>query len=447
MEHPVIVAARDAGIVGQGGAGFPIHVKLAVAVDTVIANGCECEPLLATDAAIMERHSELLLEGLKAAMDATGAAQGIIAIKRKHTELVDLLTALTAGTQISLLLLDNFYPAGDEQVLIFEATGRTVPPLSLPRAVGCLVSNVGTLVSLAEGLRGAPVTLRTVTVTGEVAKPAVFTVPIGTSVSECINFCGGATINDWVLVLGGPVMGAILDKPEDIAAAVVTKTLGGIILVPRGHYLHRKALQSVEWMRRRAATACIQCRFCTDLCPRRLIGQPFETHRVMRAFGASREMEVVAGRQAMMCCFCGICEHVACPMDLSPCAINKAVRAALGAKGLGFEGSTELELTITQWKDYRKTPISRLAARIGITHYLDIHPERVPGFMPEIVDIPLRQHIGKPAVALCKAGDKVKAGELIAEIPEGALGARMHASINGVVESVGDSVRIRRQGS
>ena len=447
MEHPVLAAARDAGIVGQGGAGFPTHVKLAAAEDTVIANGCECEPLLATDADIMERHSELLLEGLKAAMAATGAERGIIAIKRKHADLVDLLTPLTAGTQISLLLLDNFYPAGDEQVLIFEATGRTVPPLSLPRAVGCLVSNVGTLVSLAESLKGAPVTLRTVTVTGEVARPSVFTVPIGATVAECIEFCGGATINDWVVVLGGPVMGVVLDNPADIASAVVTKTLGGIILVPHGHYLHRKALQSVESMRRRAATACIQCRFCTDLCPRRLIGQPFETHRVMRAFGASRELEVLAGRQAMMCCFCGICEHVACPMDLSPCAINKAVRAELGAKGLGFEGPTELELAITQWKDYRKTPISRLATRIGITQYLDIHPEQVSGFMPEAVNIPLRQHIGKPAVALCKVGDSVAAGELIAEIPEGALGARVHASISGLVESVGDSVRIRRQAS
>ena len=88
MDHPVIVAAREAGVVGQGGAGFPTHVKLGAAVDTVIANGCECEPLLFTDADIMERSSELLLEGLAAAMQATGASRGIIAIKRKHASLV-----------------------------------------------------------------------------------------------------------------------------------------------------------------------------------------------------------------------------------------------------------------------------------------------------------------------------------------------------------------------
>ncbi len=444
-EHYVITAAREAGIVGQGGAGFPTHVKLAAPVDTVIANGCECEPLLATDAHIMERHGESLLAGLRAAMEATGAARGIIAVKRKHAALVDKLNSLISGTDFSLLLLDNFYPAGDEQVLIHEATGRTVPPLSLPRAVGCLVSNVGTLVSLAEGLDKKPVTLRTVTVTGEVARPAVFEAPIGTPVRECIDFCGGATIRDHVLVLGGPVMGTVLDSPEAMASAVVTKTLGGIIIVPRGHYLHRKALQSVESMRRRAATACIQCRFCTDLCPRRLIGHPFETHRVMRAFGAGRELDLPAGRQAFMCCFCGICEHVACPMELSPCAINRAVRQELSARGLGFEGDTALELEILQWKDYRKTPVPRLAARIGISKYLGIHPEAVDGFTPDAVEIPLRQHIGKPALALCKAGDSVKAGELIGEIPEGALGARVHASISGVVETVGEYIRIRRQ--
>lgn len=444
-EHYVITAARKAGLVGQGGAGFPTHIKLAAAADTVIANGCECEPLLSTDAYIMERRGEALLAGLSAAMEAVGAERGVIALKRKHAALADSLNSLISGTNFSLLLLDNFYPAGDEQVLIHEATGRTVPPLSLPRAVGCLVSNVGTLVSLAEGLDKKPVTLRTVTVTGEVARPAVFEVPIGTPVKECIDFCGGTTLRDHILVLGGPVMGAVLDSPEAMASAVVTKTLGGIILLPRGHYLHRKALQSVESMRRRAATACIQCRFCTDLCPRRLIGQPFETHRVMRAFGAGRELELSAGRQAFMCCFCGICEHVACPMELSPCAINKAVRQELSAQGLGFEGETALELEILKWKDYRKTPVPRLAARIGITKYLDIHPQAVDGFTPDAVEIPLRQHIGKPALALCKAGDSVKAGELIGEIPEGALGARVHASISGVVETVGDFIRIRRQ--
>ena len=393
----------------------------------------------------MERHGESLLAGLALAMEATGAARGVIAVKRKHARLVETLKSITANTDFSLLLLDNFYPAGDEQVLIHEATGRTVPPLSLPRAVNCLVSNVGTLASLAQAVKGIPVTMRTVTVSGEVARPAVFEVPIGTSVTECIDFCGGATVRDWVLVLGGPVMGAVQESSEAIASAVVTKTLGGIILVPRGHYLHRKALQSVESMRRRAATACIQCRFCTDLCPRRLIGHPFETHRVMRAFGAGRELDLPAGRQALMCCFCGICEHVACPMELSPCAINKAVRQELGARGLGFEGETELELEILKWKDYRKVPVPRLAARIGITKYLDLHPEIVAGFDPVSVDIPLRQHIGKPATALCKPGDTVKKGDLIGEMPEGALGARVHASISGMVENVGDSIRIRRQ--
>ena len=132
-------------------------------------------------------------------------------------------------------------------------------------------------------------------------------------------------------------------------------------------------------------------------------------------------------------------------MGASVRSVTAAVRQELGARGLGFEGSTALELEITQWKDYRKVPMSRLAARIGITRYMDIHPARVAGFMPDAVSLPLRQHIGKPAEALCRPGDSVKAGDLLAEIPQGALGARVHASITGTVESVGDSIRIRRQ--
>ena len=313
--------------------------------------------------------------------------------------------------------------------------------------MGCLVSNVGSLVSLGEALKGVPVTRRTVTVTGDVARPSVFTVPLGTSVVQCIDYCGGPTLSDWIVVLGGPVMGTVLDTPEAIARAVVSKTLGGIILLPRGHYLHQQALLPVQAMRRRAATACIQCRLCSDLCPRRLIGHPFETHRVMRAFGQGRELELPAGRQALLCCFCGICEHVACPMELSPCAINKAVRQELNAQGLGFEGSKELETEIIQWKDYRQIPVPRLAARIGIIRYLDIRPEPVDGFMPETVSLPLSQHIGKPAVPVCSVGDTVAAGDLIADIPENALGAKLHASVSGRIEAVGESIVIRRTAS
>lgn len=444
QEHPVVKAARMSGVVGQGGAGFPAHVKLAAAVDTVIANGCECEPLLATDQHIMLERTSLLIEGLLTAISATGASRGIIAVKRKHTGLIAHLCAAIRGTELELFLVDDFYPAGDEQVLVYEVLGRTVPPLSLPKDVGCLVSNVGTLSSLAEAVHDIPVTERTVTVTGAITKPSVITVPVGTPVQDCIDHCGGGIIADWVAVLGGPVMGRVLDCASDIAGATVSKTTGGIILLPQGHYLHRNALDDLAQMRSRAATACIQCQFCSDLCPRQLIGHDFKTHQIMRAFAAGAEMENPAALQALLCCGCGVCEHVACPMGMSPCSINTGIKKIFSASGGTRLPGKGVNPEQAQWRDFRKTPQKRLAARIGISAYLDITPQPAPAFTPEYVDISLRQHIGKAAVPVCQPGARVKKGDLLGEIPAGALGARVHASISGTVEHVGESIRIRR---
>ena len=170
---------REAGVVGEGGAGFPAHVKYDAQVQTVIANGCECEPLLYTDQHTMRRHAPDIVAALQAVMAAMGASRGIVAIKRKYTEIAGILEGALAGTGIELAKLENFYPAGDEHVLVHELLGGAIPPLGLPRDVGAVVSNVGTLHSVGRALQGQPVTHRPVTVTGEVARPSVLTVPIG----------------------------------------------------------------------------------------------------------------------------------------------------------------------------------------------------------------------------------------------------------------------------
>jgi Na+-translocating ferredoxin:NAD+ oxidoreductase RnfC subunit len=95
--------------------------------------------------------------------------------------------------------------------------------------------------------------------------------------------------------------------------------------------------------------------------------------------------------------------------------------------------------------DTRKIPLKRLMERLDVTRY-DSHP---PFYEDEIqvdkVSIPLQQHIGKAALPVVKKGDRVKKGDLIGEIPEGALGARIHASIDGVVESVDEKIVIKQQ--
>ena len=438
----LIRLVREAGVVGEGGAGFPAHVKFDAQVETVIANGCECEPLLYSDQHLMARHAAEIVDALKAVMAAMGARRGIVAIKRKYVEIASVLEDAMAGTGIELAQLDNFYPAGDEHVLVHEVLGCAIPPLGLPKDVGAVVSNVGTLCSVSRAMGGHPVTHRVVTVTGEVAHPSVLTVPLGTAASECIERCGGPTVPDPVYVLGGPMMGRFVDDPDAMRQAVITKTGGGLIVLPRGHYLHRMATLSVNAMQKQAGAACIQCRYCTDLCPRHNIGHGFETHRVMRAFGGGVDT-AMGVMQASMCSECGVCELFACPMRLSPRRINAMFKAKFKQEGLAYEGPREIVASQSILNSFRKVPVSRLAIKLDLLKYMDLHPEDGGELTPGSVSIPLHQHTGAPAIGTVKIGDRVKAGELIGEIPAGALGARVHASMAGVVTDVAGAVSIR----
>ena len=436
-----IDAVRAAGIVGEGGAGFPAHVKYAAAADTVIANGCECEPLLHTDHHLMSHGAEALARALRALAGAVGADRAVIACKKKHTDLVPVLRAAAEPQGIELFWLEDFYPAGDEQVLVREVTGRSVPPLGIPLHVGTVVANVGTLINVDAALGGggtAPraVTHKTLTVTGEVGRPGIVRAPIGAPMAECLAACGGALPQNPVFILGGPMMGRVIQGIEALEKEVVTKTSGGLIALPSGHPLHLNASRSPEHMRVRAASACIQCRMCSELCPRMLIGHPFETHRVMRAFAARAELEAEAARVATLCCECGVCEHYACPMELSPRRINQAVKAGLRAAGRNYEGARDIREDAAEWREYRKIPLARLAARIGLAAYVHLKTPDRGDIASASVRIPLRQHIGASSVPVVREGERVSEGTLIAEIPDNALGARLHASISGVVAKV-----------
>ncbi len=432
-----IEAVRAAGIVGEGGAGFPAHVKYAAEAETVIANGCECEPLLHTDQHVMRHESAALVRGLRALADAANAGRVVLALKAKHKELVAHLREAVANSGIELFLLDNFYPAGDEQVLAREITGQSVPPLGIPLQIKAMVANVGTLVKVDAALQGRPVTHKLMTVTGEVARPGVINAPLGASLAECLAACGGAVVKNPVFIAGGPMMGRFIGGPQELAGETVVKTGGGLIVLPSGHYLHRNAVLKKESMRRRSASACIQCRTCSDLCPRYLIGHPFETHKVMRAFGAGSELE--NADIAMLCCECGVCEHFACPMELSPRRINQAVKEVLRENGKKYEGTREIMAHNQEWRSYRKVPVERLASKIGIDRYMHLNTPYIGELAPVSVSVPLRQHIGGPAVPVVREGDALKCGDLLAEAPQTGLGARVHTGISGLVGKVDGS--------
>lgn len=269
---------RQAGVVGAGGGGFPTHVKLAARAETVIANGAECEPLLHKDAIIMEEQAAALVLGVQLAATATGAREGVIGIKGKKKQAVEAVTAACKGTNIRVQLLGDYYPAGDEYDLVYNVTGKLIPPGGIPIAVGIVVNNVETFINIAAAAEGKPVIEKTLTIAGAVKSPVTLRVPIGTTFRDCIAAAGGLTTNDPVLCLGGLMMGQTTDDLN----TPVTKTSTGVVILPRDHHIIERKLKPNKIQAKIGKSACDQCRYCTEYCPRFLLGYAVEPHQVMR---------------------------------------------------------------------------------------------------------------------------------------------------------------------
>jgi Na+-translocating ferredoxin:NAD+ oxidoreductase RnfC subunit len=449
MVRDLVGAVRAAGVVGAGGAGFPTHVKLTAQVDTVIANGVECDPLLQCDQRLMESQAAEIVRGMGLAMEATGAGRGILAVKKGYLGAIAALRrAMDApgqGRDLSLLLLESRYPAGDEFVLVYEATGRLVPETGLPLHVGCLVLNVQTLYNIARASDGQAVTHRLLTVAGAVARPVTLWVPVGTAIGDVLSWAGGVqlprwsldgrTAGDYATVVGGPMMGRVAAGPEE----PVLKTTSGLLVLPREGVVVRYLTRSrTSWVRRGVST-CDQCRDCTDLCPRYLLGHNLKPHEVMRAinYGLSRPASQITA--AVLCCECRLCEAYACPLELSPMAYYVAIKDELRAQGWVNDVHKRADVQPHVTRDYRLVPTRRLIARLGLTEWQDqVAPLDAKVYAPHKVRIPLRHGPGAPGRPLVAVGDRVAAGQPLAAVPEGALGAAVHASIPGRVARVDD---------
>ncbi|MEW5724549.1 MAG: 4Fe-4S dicluster domain-containing protein [Thermodesulfobacteriota bacterium] len=438
LKAEIVDQVRAAGVVGAGGAGFPTHVKLEAQVERVLANGASCEPLLSSDPYLMERRAETVVKGLKAVMTATGASAGTICLKGKHQEALAAVSRAADQAGVSVFELGDFYPAGDEQVLVYEVMGRVVPEGGLPLQVGAVVSNVESLINVAQALEGRPVTDRWLTVAGEVARPLIARVPLGVSVGEVIALAGGALRRDFLVVLGGPMMGRVTGD----LGTPVTKTTSGIIVLPPEHNVVAVKVRDPERVRYVTRVACCQCSRCTDLCPRNLLGHSLAPHLIMRSLSAPRGPAREAWPDALICSECGLCEKFACPMMISPREVNAQLKQELLAGGTKrAPGRTEYRPS--PFRALRRVPTQRLVQRLGLVRY-DVHPEFAePSAPPAQVALPLKQHLGAPAQPVVKAGDRVKRGDLVGEIPPRALGARVHASIDGKVVAVTDHVIIR----
>ena len=286
----IVEIVHENGIVGMGGAGFPANVKFKPAkpVDTILLNGCECEPYLTADHRVMLEFPDEVIFGLRAVVKAVGAEKGIICIEDNKPDAIELMEAKTAGLEnIEVITVRTKYPQGAEKMLIKRVMNRKVPSGGLPADVGVVVSNASTVKALADAIqKGMPLIERVVSVTGEKVKnPGNYIVKIGTNAQDLIDYCGGLNSEDVLFKTGGPMMGFV---QKDLNIPIIKGSNGIIAIEPD---------ETVE-------QPCIKCGRCVDVCP-------MELNPLYFAKYADEENWMGVKEQSVMDCIeCRCCEYI-----------------------------------------------------------------------------------------------------------------------------------------
>jgi Na+-translocating ferredoxin:NAD+ oxidoreductase RnfC subunit len=432
---------KEAGVIGAGGAGFPTHVKLQAKAEYILINGAECEPLLRLHRQLLKFHAPVIIEAFEKTREVLGAKEAIVCIKDHYKGAIEAVTALLPKyPKLRIKILPIVYPAGDEIVMIYEATGKVVRPGGLPIEQGVAVFNVETMYNAYYALKGEPLTSKLVTIAGEVKNPMTVRVPLGVTLKELVEYAGGETIDDYVYWTGGPMMGFI-DSPN----SPVTKTTNSVFVLPSDHYLIRRTRSDYKVETARAAASCCQCKMCTDLCPRNNLGHPIEPHKIMLSASCGNFKDINSYLNTFYCSSCGVCEMYACPQGLSPRKLIQTVKMALRASGVTPPSDVKAS-SVSPIREYRKIPLDRLVSRLGVKKYQTNAPlnnELIDEF--STVNILTSQHIGAPAKPIVKFGDFVEKGQVIAEAVDG-LSVNIHASISGLVIGVDDkSIMIKKK--
>lgn len=296
------MAARSAGLVGLGGAGFPAHVKLNVPdekpIDTLIINAAECEPYVTSDHREAIENGKNVLDGVYKIKDILKVRRVFIAVEDNKPDVIARLTQIADDPEmdpedlVRVFPLKSRYPQGAEKVLVQSCTGRKVPPGKLPADVGCIVMNIASVSFLASFMRtGMPLTLKRVTIDGSaVAYPQNVIVPIGTPIRDVIEFCGGYQAKPEKLLMGGPMMGIAITRDE----LPIVKQNNAILAF------------DMEEARLLTPTACIRCGSCVAACPMELLPTKLEKA------AEKKDVEALKALDIMTCMECGCCAF-SCP--------------------------------------------------------------------------------------------------------------------------------------
>lgn len=435
------ILLKEKGVVGAGGAGFPTYAKLSYDVNTIILNGAECEPLFRVDRNLLTEKAYEILKALDITVDALGAKEGIVALKEHYTEaIIAIDEVINKFPRLKKKLLKDGYPAGDEVVLVYETTGLIVPQGGIPINVGAMVINVETTLNIYNALEDSePVTLKYITIGGAVREAKTLIVPIGTKFKYLLEEVGGPSIKDYKLLVGGPMTGRIGSLNE-----YVTKTTKGIFVLPLDNPIVELREYNLKIALKRAMGVCSQCRMCTDLCPRNLLGHSIEPHKIMNslAFGLDYNSEVFVN--ALACCECNLCSAYACHQNLDPKGIISELKGRLRSGGIKLKGSNK---SINEDREYRRVPVKRVVARLKLSEFDIDAPISTLSKLPSILKLSTRQSIGAPVNPIVNKGDKVSIGKVIGEVEENNLGVCLHSPINGVIVEVdSNNIVIRREG-
>jgi Na+-translocating ferredoxin:NAD+ oxidoreductase RnfC subunit len=437
VKNEIASLALNNGIVGAGGAGFPTQIKLNCSVEHIVINGAECEPLIAVDEYLMTNYASSLMRTLEEMRVCLGAKDATIAIKAKHHEAVDALKrAIKAFGGLRLFELGNFYPAGDEVVLVYEVTGRNIPHGGIPLDVQTVVVNVETLWNLCEAREGRALTHKWVSVGGAAARPGIYRVALGVSIDDVLALAGGSLIEDYRVVIGGPMMGKLADD----LSAPITKTTKGLLVLPMNSPVITLWRRPLETIFRHAKSLCCQCRLCADLCPRALLGYHCTPNRSILAACPGENSPADAILQAMQCSECGVCDLFACPMGLSPRRVNAFLKQQLAQARVANPQKGTLSVP-SQWRRYRRINTERLISRLGLEAYYTPPVLKAESLTPRRVCLPLCQHIGRPPVPEVDLGDAIETGQLIARVAqEGAVSSNLFSPIAGRVTAIDSNV-------
>ena len=293
----IVKIIREAGIVGLGGAGFPTHVKLSPPpdkkIDTVLVNGCECEPYLTTDNRVMIEESSRIITGLKIILKVIQGAKGIIVVEDNKPEAIESLRKACEGlSDIKVAVVKTKYPQGCEKQLVTAITGREVPSGGIPIDVGCVVNNVDTVIAIHRAvLRGRPLMRKIVTLTGGAIKnPGNYKVRIGTKLNDLVELAGGFKSNPEKIVVGGPMMGVAI---FDTDVPIVKTTSGVLFLTEEEAHIPPER-------------NCIRCGSCVEHCPTGLI--PTE----LNADILKEDGEAFVRHNGLDYIECGSCSYI-CP--------------------------------------------------------------------------------------------------------------------------------------